>query len=111
MTLSEIIAAASQRPQARQKPYAIDPWECGCTECIIGEYKPLRYATVEEIAKMLTGAIGNHTSITFSVTIAIAADIHPDETLNTAHASCEVIVSCDRKSWTVPPHLLGFTLQ
>lgn len=41
-------------------PIAIDPPGCGCTECIIGQYKPLDEATQEQIVDMLTGRIGNN---------------------------------------------------
>lgn len=41
-------------------PIAIDPWECGCTECITGECVALRYATDENIADLLTGRLANH---------------------------------------------------
>lgn len=41
-------------------PIAIDPPGCGCTECIIGQYKPLDWATQEQIVDMLTGRLGNN---------------------------------------------------
>jgi hypothetical protein len=39
------------------KLIAIDPWDCGCTECIIGEYKPLCYATDADIADLIAGRL------------------------------------------------------
>lgn len=39
---------------------AVDPWGCGCTECIVGEYVPLRYATEGNIADLLAGRLANH---------------------------------------------------
>lgn len=40
---------------------AIDPWDCGCTECIIGEYKPLAHADDDDIADLLAGRLADHT--------------------------------------------------
>jgi mitochondrial fission protein ELM1 len=39
---------------------AVDPWDCGCTECITGEYVALRFATDENIADLLAGRLANH---------------------------------------------------
>jgi hypothetical protein len=39
---------------------AVDPWGCGCTECITGEYVPLRRATDDNVADLLAGRIANH---------------------------------------------------
>jgi hypothetical protein len=41
---------------------AIDPWDCGCTECMTGEYKPLSYATDDDIADLLAGRLRDNTS-------------------------------------------------
>ncbi|MFI6536681.1 hypothetical protein ACIBHY_29815 [Nonomuraea sp. NPDC050547] len=103
MTFSEDLAENYPRP----KLLAIDPWDCACTECLIGEYKPLRYATPEDIARMLTDHLGNNTGITFSVTAAI----RDGETLATTEIAHQVIVACRYKSWTVEPHLLGFSTK
>src|SRR5688572_18750208 len=43
------------------RPLAIDPWDCGCTECIIGEYKPLAHATDDDIADLLSGRLRDNT--------------------------------------------------
>lgn len=43
------------------KLLAIDPYDCGCTECIIGEYVPLKYATDDNIADLLSGRLDDHT--------------------------------------------------
>lgn len=42
------------------KLIAVDPWDCGCTECITGEYVALRYATDENIADLLAGRLRNN---------------------------------------------------
>jgi hypothetical protein len=43
------------------KLIAIDPWDCGCTECITGEYKPLRFASDDDIADLLAGRLRDNT--------------------------------------------------
>jgi hypothetical protein len=43
------------------KLLAIDPFDCGCTECLTGEYVPLRYATAVQILAMMTGHLRDHT--------------------------------------------------
>lgn len=43
-----------------QRPTAIDPYGCGCMECITGEYVPLENASDEQLVDMLTGAIANN---------------------------------------------------
>lgn len=39
---------------------AVDPWDCGCTECIIGEHVALWSATDENIADLLAGRLRNN---------------------------------------------------
>jgi hypothetical protein len=61
-----ITAAQEAIRQAADKPgfgklVAIDPYGCGCTECLVGEYKPLDYATDEELIAMILGELANHT--------------------------------------------------
>lgn len=43
---------------------AIDPADCGCTECLIGEYMPLDSAINDPytIADLLTGKLGDNTN-------------------------------------------------
>jgi hypothetical protein len=40
---------------------AIDPWDCGCTECMTGEYKPLAHASDDDIAELLAGRLRDNT--------------------------------------------------
>lgn len=47
---------------AQVKLIAIDPWDCGCNECMIGEYKPLANATDDDIADLLAGRLRDNTS-------------------------------------------------
>lgn len=67
-------------------PIAIDPPECGCTECITGEYVPLERVTREQIVDLLTGRIANHLS-----------DWHNE------HTSVTVTVRIDEHSWELTP--------
>jgi hypothetical protein len=46
---------------------AIDPTDCGCTDCITGYSKPLRSATARDIARMITGNLDDRTSGAFTV--------------------------------------------
>lgn len=46
----------------RPWPIAIDPYNCGCTECITGEYVPLERATNGQLAAMLRGEIRDNTN-------------------------------------------------
>lgn len=40
---------------------AIDPVDCGCLECEVGEYVPFDNATADQIISMIRGDIANHT--------------------------------------------------
>lgn len=42
-------------------PMAVDPANCGCTECLTGQYMPLDQAEAQHIADMLAGNIANNT--------------------------------------------------
>lgn len=43
-------------------PIAIDPYGCGCTECITGQYVPLEQATDAQLAAMLRGELHDNTN-------------------------------------------------
>jgi hypothetical protein len=47
----------------------IDPYGCGCTECLTGEYVPLNRATAEQVFALLAGDISDATGETFTRTI------------------------------------------
>jgi DNA-binding PadR family transcriptional regulator len=58
-------------------PIAIDPYGCGCTECLTGEYVPLERATDAQLAAMLRGEIRDNTNtgeLEITVTIRSAYD-------------------------------------
>lgn len=59
------------------KVLAIDPPDCGCTECITGEYVPLIDATPRQITDMLAGRLGNNTGCEFSITFTGKFDDYP----------------------------------
>jgi hypothetical protein len=84
----------------RPRLIAIDPWDCGCTECIIGEYKPLSRATDSDIAALLCGELADHTSATFQVEIRYEVRPDLDAPLSKA-APTEANVSCEGRTWTL----------
>lgn len=47
---------------------AIDPTNCGCTECLVGDYVPLDRATTDQVQALFLGIISDHTSTTWTVT-------------------------------------------
>lgn len=49
------------------KLLAIDPYDCGCTECITGDYKPLVSATDDDIQALFLGIVSDHTSADWTV--------------------------------------------
>lgn len=44
------------------KLLAIDPHDCGCTECLTGEYVPASQATDDQIQQLMLGEIRDNTS-------------------------------------------------
>ena len=72
---------------------AIDPDTCGCTECLIGEYKQLYRATDDDILNLAKGNLKDNTSAPVTVdynsyrgvTITIADYIYqfPEENVTT----------------------------
>ena len=48
---------------SENKIIQIDPPNCRCTECLIGEYVPLDLATGSQILEMLEGHINNATNL------------------------------------------------
>ncbi len=46
------------------RPNRIDPYGCGCTDCIVGWSKPLEAATDAEVLLMLRGGVDNATGYT-----------------------------------------------
>ncbi|MET9396168.1 hypothetical protein [Kitasatospora sp. NPDC002965] len=63
----------------KKPPYAVDPHNCGCTECILGDYVSLREATDRQIALLLTGQLGNNTGTEFRITVqwSLSGDFRP----------------------------------
>lgn len=51
----------AEEPSSRVKVVQLDPEGCGCTECIIGEYRPLDQASDAELLACARGEISNAT--------------------------------------------------
>lgn len=47
---------------------AIDPAGCGCTECLIGEYRPADQASDDEIGGLFLGLLRDNTSEPWHIT-------------------------------------------
>lgn len=77
-------------------PIAIDPPNCGCTECITGEYVPLVDATPRQITDMLAGRIGNNTGCEFSITFTGKFDAYPRRPFSLADAET---VTATTEAW------------
>lgn len=92
------------------KPSAIDPWDCGCTECITGEYVSLRNATDENVADLIAGRIANHLNTGTTLKVVMTY-----ETVNGTMGPRVDNVTVryehwngDAKEWTVDPYRAGF---
>lgn len=46
---------------------AIDPTGCGCTECLVGEYRPLDQASEAEIKALFLGLLRDHTETRWTI--------------------------------------------
>jgi hypothetical protein len=88
------------------KVLAIDPYDCGCTECLVGEYVPLRAATAMQIAALLRGELGNNTGSYNTFKVDVRYEVAEDETLAGVMPS-EVKVTFDEQEWTLEPWALG----
>ncbi|MCZ1012049.1 hypothetical protein [Streptomyces lydicus] len=89
-----------ERTDMPSDPTAVDPYGCGCTECLTGEYIPLERATEVHIADMLAGRLRNHTGTTFHLTADYT--IEPNTTLPE--------LTPERLTITCPDHELTWTL-
>ena len=82
-------------------PIAIDPPNCGCTECITGEYIPVVDATPRQITDMLAGRIGNNTGLEFTITAVGKFDSYPTRPFSLADADVVTVTAeaSVRTSW------------
>lgn len=51
------------------QPIQVDPYDCGCTECLTGLYIPLNRAAETHVAAMLHGEMQDATSEKFTLAI------------------------------------------
>jgi hypothetical protein len=92
------------------KLIAVDPWNCGCTECMIGEYVALHSATDENMADLFAGRLANHlnTGTTLEVVMTyetVNGTMGPrvdSVTVRYEHWNGET------KEWRVDPYRAGF---
>lgn len=67
------------------KVVAIDPYGCGCTECLTGEYVPLSSARSSQVKAMLKGKLDDHTGETFTKTVEYQSDGRKVTTVKSEH--------------------------
>ncbi|MFJ4680570.1 hypothetical protein [Kitasatospora sp. NPDC088783] len=105
-------APAHPLPQGgnRRSPavFAIDPPECGCTDCGNGTSVPLNAATDAQVAQLLLGHLANNTSQQFLVRVTTTLPDSDDATFatvaetrieaTTAHTGWE-------RAWDLTAHL------
>lgn len=66
MDAEELARQINQGPAGpRQRPVVIDPPDCGCTGCILGDSVPLSQAQEWQLIKLFTGEASNKTGLLF----------------------------------------------
>lgn len=96
------------------KPIAVDPWGCGCTECVTGEYKPLSDATDDDIADLLAGRLRDNTH-TGCLVVSVSYRVGRDERSRITMEIDTVTVSVDpmfnygphTRTWEPDPYRAG----
>lgn len=93
---------------------AIDPWDCGCTECHTGEYKPLANADDDDIADLLAGRLRDNTyDGTLDVSVTYRTEKDRNSRLKLVVDEITVIVSKDHgyitydREWHPDPYRAG----
>lgn len=93
------------------KLLAIDPFDCGCNECTIGEYKALRFATDDDIADLLAGRLRDNT---YDGTLDVAVNYRVDNDSNSRVVlvveSVTVTATDDdgyERTWSPDPYRAG----
>ena len=56
---------------SESKLWRVDPEGCGCTDCLIGESKPIDQCSQRELVKLYYGEIDNASGREISATIKI----------------------------------------
>lgn len=92
------------------KLIAIDPWDCGCKECIVGEYVALRFATDENVADLFAGRLRSnlHTGTKLEVAMTYETDeriVRPVMDMVTVRYEHE---DGSLKEWEIDPYRAGF---
>lgn len=94
------------------KLLAIDPYDCGCTECIIGEYKPLSQATDDDIADLLAGRLRNNLNSDEELEVSVKYVTEPDSNRRMTLRVDSVLVVYRQwngvtRTWTPDPYRAG----
>lgn len=89
------------------KLIAIDPWDCGCTECITGEYVALRFATDDNMADLIAGRL--RSNLNSGTELEISTTYTTDNGKLTPGEITVRYVHWDgsEKSWTPDPYRAG----
>lgn len=92
------------------KLIAVDPWDCGCTECTIGEYVSLRNATDENVADLFAGRLANHlnTGTTLELIMTYETDGNTLSPSTDGVRARYVHWDGETKEWNIDPYRAGF---
>jgi hypothetical protein len=93
------------------KLLAIDPYDCGCNECMTGEYKPLMSATDDDIADLLAGRLRDNTyggSLDVSVNYRTSKGSHSRMTLEIDSVTVTYTdYDGSERTWSPDPYRAG----
>lgn len=93
------------------KAVAIDPPNCGCTECITGEYVPLADATPRQITDMLAGRLANNTGLEFSITATGKFDSIPQRPFSLTDAEVVTVTTEVWQPWSETTRTLRWEID
>lgn len=91
------------------KLIAVDPWDCGCTECGTGEYVALRFATDDQIADLFAGRLRNnlHTGTRLELVMTYETDGNALAPSTDGVTARYVHWDGETKEWEIDPYRAG----